>query len=188
MQHNVAARLLLAGAIVFSASTPAEDPVPADGPAWTGTSHPEDVIAARQALMYEIEQSMKPLDAYAAGEAGDPEKLKAAAGTIAAMLLAVPHLFPPTTNLYDSAAETPATLALPAIWQDFPAFYDLSSAAADAASNAASVTGDAGLSGAATALRGACDGCHALYLRPYEPAEVSSEDLEFDFDSVFDQD
>ena len=39
------------------------------------------------------------------------------------MLLAVPLLFPPTTNLYDPKAETPTTIALPAIWQSFPAFY-----------------------------------------------------------------
>ena len=41
---------------------------------------------------------------------------------------------------------------------------------------------------AALALRATCDACHAINLRPYEPSEVTEEDLDFDFDSIFKKD
>jgi cytochrome c556 len=102
------------------------------------------------------------------------------------MLLAVPHLFPPTTNLYDPKAETPATLALPAIWKDFATFYALAGAAAKAAeAMAENPGGKSELRAAGRALRASCDACHALFLRPYSPSKVQQSDLDFDFDSVF---
>jgi cytochrome c556 len=100
------------------------------------------------------------------------------------MLLAVPHLFPPTTNLYDPKAEIPATLALPAIWKDFPTFYKLAGAAADAAKAMSETSGKEPLHAAGARLRASCDACHALYLRPYQPSSVDKSDLDFDFDSV----
>jgi cytochrome c556 len=157
---------------------------PADGPAWTGRAYPQDVIAARQELMTQIEQLMRPIDTFASGESGDAAPLRAAASSVAAMLAAVPHLFPPTTNLYDPAAEMPVTLALPAVWTDFRTFYELAAASHGAATRLAAATEPAGLRGAAQGLRASCDACHALYLRPYVPSGVSSEDLEFDFESV----
>jgi hypothetical protein len=40
---------------------------------------------------------------------------------------------------------------------------------------------------AAQALRETCDACHARFLRPYVPQGVTSEDLDFDFESVLPQ-
>src|SRR5690606_9953391 len=71
------------------------------GPGWTGETHAEDIVAARRAVMLEMERLMRPLDARAAGEPGDPEFLREAAGTISTFLLTVPHLFPPTTHPQD---------------------------------------------------------------------------------------
>lgn len=184
MRHCEIKTLLLVSVAAFAGMTLADDPVPEDGPGWTGLSHPQQIIAARQAVMLEIERMMRPLDSYTAGETLDPVELRAAAGTIESMLLAVPHLFPPTTNLYDADDAAPATLALPAIWQDFAVFYELSAASASAASSVAASPDDQALRAAAGRLRASCDACHAVYLRPYVAAEVSSEDLEFDFDSV----
>src|SRR5690606_1434628 len=125
---------------------------PADDPAWTGVTHPSDVIAARQALMTEIERLMEPIDIARTGEQSDPAVLKETASTIATMLLAVPHLFPPTTNLFDPEAELPETIALPAIWENFEAFYALASAASDAATAMASTDDPAALPEAARKL------------------------------------
>jgi cytochrome c556 len=163
----------------------AEDPVPGELPGWTGVTNPRDVIAARQALMIAIEDLMRPIDTYTVEGGGDPTALTAAAETVAAMLLAVPHLFPPTTNLYDPAAEMPETLALPTVWANFPAFYTMALAASTTATTLAETTDAEQLRTASLSLRASCDACHALYLRPYVRSEVTQEDLDFDFDSVF---
>jgi cytochrome c556 len=164
----------------------AADPAPAEGPGWTGLTNPADVISARQALMVEIERLLRPTDSFIAGDPADPAELKSAAGTIATMLAAVPHLFPPTTNLYDPAVTTPVTIALPQIWQNFPAFYQLAAVSAAAATAMSSLTGSEpeALRNAGRNLRATCDACHALHLRAYVPETVNSQDLDFDFDSV----
>jgi len=159
-------------------------PAAVDGAGWTGTTHAEDIVAARRAVMLEIERLMRPLDAHAAGEPGDPDRLREAAGTISTFLLTVPHLFPPTTDLHDPSAEIPASLARSEIWKDFAAFHDLAEAASDAAADTLTASADE-LPMAAARLRAACDACHARFMRTYTPPAVTEEDLEFDFDSLF---
>jgi cytochrome c556 len=176
---SIAASLLIATVLTARA----DDPAPSNGPGWTGLTNPADVIAARQALMVEIERLMRPIDALEVGEKGDPAELKSTAHTISQVLLALPHLFPPTTNLYDPNDETPPTIALPAIWQNFPTFYALAGATATAAKTM-SLGEESELPELGDALRDSCDACHALFLRPYVPSKVSSDDLNFDFDSV----
>lgn len=178
------ASLALALTLGASTATLAADPAPKDGPGWTGLTNPEDVIDARQQLMMEIERIMKPIDLLSTGEQADPEMLRSTARTIGKMLLAVPQLFPPTTNLYDPKAETPATIAMPAIWESFPAFYQMAKASAAAAEAMAEVKNAKDLPAAGAKLRATCDACHAPYLRPYVAEGVSSEDVNFDFDSV----
>jgi cytochrome c556 len=187
MKRTHVARVVLVVASGLACLAFGAEPV-VDGPGWTGLTNPEDVISARQALMVQIEHVMRPIESFAGGDSGSPAELRAIAGTMAPMLLAAPHLFPPTTNLYDAAAETPTTLALPAIWQDFPTFYTLASASAAAAASMASVTAIEPLRAAGRNLRATCDACHARYVRPYVPATVNSDDLEFDFDSVLPKD
>jgi hypothetical protein len=156
-----------------------------DGPGWTGVSNPQDVIAARGELMEEIEHLMQPIDTFQVVDTDDLNGLRLAANTVHVMLLAVPHLFPPTTNLYDSKAETPATLALPAIWKDFDTFYRLAGAASKAAETMADTpAGKQQLRAEGLALRASCDACHALFLRPYHESKVGDADINFDFDSV----
>jgi hypothetical protein len=94
----------------------AADPTPGQGPGWTGVTKPRDVITARQELMEHIELLMEPIDTITVKDVSNAEQLHTSAEAISAMLLAVPHLFPPTTNLYDPKAEEQATLALPSIW------------------------------------------------------------------------
>jgi cytochrome c556 len=171
-------------ALCFAAVAFADDPAPKDGPGWTGLTNPADIISARLGLMVEIEEIMQPIDSLEAGVAADPADLRARAHTIEAMLAALPHLFPPTTNLYDPAAQPPATLALPEIWKSFPTFYAFAGAAVEAAEAFADTRDDSQLPAAAKSLRGTCDACHAVYLRKYVPPEVSDEDRNFDFDSA----
>ena len=183
MRRNVVACTLLALGLAGTAAT--QEIPTADAPGWTGATNPGDVIAARRALMNETARLMIPIDTATTGTPVDVDEVETAAATIAVMLLATPHLFPPTTNLYDPADEQPATLALPAIWQDFPSFQQLSITASEAATRIAEGKAAADLPAAATGLRASCDSCHAVYMRAYVPAEAGSEDTDFDFDSIF---
>jgi len=156
-----------------------------DAPGWTGVTNPQDVIAARQALMMEMERLMEPIDSFTVGEAEDPDDLRSAAATVAQILRAVPHLFPPTTDLYDPAVEAPPTIALPAIWQNWSTFYTLASAAVTSAESLAKAKTPDALRSGGLALRASCDACHAPFLRAYQPSKPSDEDANFDFDQVF---
>ena len=176
---------LLAVTALVSAVAPAADaPAAGQGPGWTGITNLKDVITARQELMEHIEILMEPIDTITVKEVRDVETLHSHAEIIGAMLLAVPHLFPPTTNLYDPKAQLPATLALPTIWKDFSTFYALAGAASQAAEKMATARGDEGLRTASRQLRASCDACHALFLRKYLPPKVQDSDYRFDFDSA----
>jgi cytochrome c556 len=97
----------------------------------------------------------------------DLDDARRQADTIAAMLTAFPHLFPPDTNQWkpdgdpDPVADT---LASPDIWGDFADFYQR----AVVASKIAVQLGRAGnvddFKTLTIELRVACDSCHALYL------------------------
>ena len=135
--------------------------------------------------MANLESLMKPIDSMLAGPVGDPVLLQENAGTIGTLLHAVPHLFPPTTNLYDAANPTPPTVALPAVWRNFNTFYRQSEASIEAAEAMATTQGgEADLRKFGAALRGSCDSCHALFLRKYVPPKIQPSDAEFDFESA----
>jgi cytochrome c556 len=186
MRRVVAPALLtIAGALAATAL--AAEATPGSGPGWTGVTNPKDVITARQELMAHIEELMEPIDTLQVREVSHPEQLRLSAEVISAMLLAVPHLFPPTTNRYDPKAEEPETLALPGIWTDFGSFYELAAAAASAAESMAEAKGKQQLQTASLRLRASCDACHTLYLRPYSPPKVLPSDIDFDFDSALRQ-
>lgn len=154
------------------------------GVGWTGLTEPEELIEARRLLMIEIERLMKPIDAFVAGEPADTASLREDATTIEAMLLAFPHLFPPTTNAYDPTLRDPSTIALPTIWRRFDAFLEQTEAAEMAAAAFIAAEDVATLREAGVRLRAACDACHAAFTQPYTPPVVTEEDLNFDFDSV----
>jgi cytochrome c556 len=157
--------------------------VPA-GAGWTGVTQPKDVIAARQELMEHIELLMEPIDTLTVRPVQDAERVRVNAEVIGAMLLAVPHLFPPTTNRFDPKAAQPQTLALPPIWKEFDTFYKLAGIAAKAADAMAEAKGEPALRAASLALRGSGDACHARYLRRYEPPKTQESDYRFDFDAA----
>jgi len=157
---------------------------PGQGEGWTGVTKPQDVITARQELMEHIEELMEPIDTIQVRDTNDLDTLRHNGEVISAMLLALPHLFPPTTNLYDPKVAEPATLALPGIWKNFDSFYKLAGAAATAAEKMSETQGKEPLRAASRALRASCDACHTLYLRPYMPPKVLDSDRNFDFESA----
>jgi cytochrome c556 len=157
---------------------------PSAEPGWTGVTEPEEVIEARRVLMLEAQRLMAPIDRFGLGEPVDPGELRANATSLEALLLALPHLFPPTTNRYDASVLEPPTVALPAIWERFPAFLTFAESAEHAAAALRDAEDGEALRDASAALRGACDACHAAFMKVYTPPEVRPEDLEFDFESV----
>jgi cytochrome c556 len=181
-------RLRIAGAAVlvlsFGGIAQAADPAPTNGPGWTGLSNPKDVITARQELMEHAEILMEPIDTITVKEVKNEEELRQNAEAISAMLGALPHLFPPTTNLYDPKVTEPKTLALPAIWKNFDNFYQLAAAASKAAEAMGETHGKQQLRTASLALRASCDACHTLFLRPYKGPTFQDSDYKFDFESA----
>jgi cytochrome c556 len=185
VRHAARIRHAVIGALAFAGVVLAADAEPGDGPGWTAVTNPKDVIAARGELMEELEHLMQPIDTFQVVDTDNLDALRLNANTVHVMLLAFPHLFPPTTNLYDPKAETPATLALPAIWKDWDSFYRLAAAASKAAETMADTpAGKPQLRAEGLALRASCDACHALFLRPYHESKVTEADINFDFDSV----
>ncbi|MBK7115766.1 MAG: cytochrome c [Proteobacteria bacterium] len=156
------------------------------GIGWTGLTKPQDVILARAELMEHMEELMRPIDTITVtpGQLKDVEQLRFNAEVVGAMLKAVPHLFPPTTNLYDPKALTPQTIALPAIWQNWDSFYRLAQNSSKAAEEFAQAKGGPAMRAASRRLRASCDACHTPFLRKYEPPKTKASDAEFDFDSV----
>jgi cytochrome c556 len=159
----------------------------ATAPADAGAEYlaePGEIIEARRLLMTESERLMKPIDGYTIGEPADPAQLRSLATTLEPMLLALPHLFPPSTNLFDPAVIDPPTIALPAIWQRFGTFRTLAENAERAAAALREAEGTEALQAASVRLRTACDVCHRTFTRPYTPPRVTDEDLNFDFESA----
>lgn len=163
----------------------AADALPS-GPGWTGRTNPKDVIHARGELMEHMEELMRPIDTITVtpGPVKNVDLLHFNAEVVGAILTAVPHLFPPTTNLYDPKATTPDTIALPAIWQNWDTFYRLAQAASKSAEEFAQTNGGPALRAASRRLRASCDACHTLFLRKYESPKVKASDAEFDFSSA----
>jgi cytochrome c556 len=166
----------------------AQDPAPTEGAGWTGVTEPEEVIEARRVLMIELERQMNPIDRFTLGEPADLAALKSAAVTMEALLLAFPHLFPPTTDRFDPTVRESPTIALPEIWRDFDSFLTMAGAAEAAVAAIASADGAEALRAAGRNLRATCDTCHARFTRPYTPPKVTEEDLNFDFEAVLPRD
>ncbi len=188
MTRTLVAAVLLIAMTSLSACSggagPSTNTGPGAAPGWTGITNPKDVIAARFKLMEQMEKLMLPIDMLQVESGSDPKVLGANAAVISAMLQAVPHLFPPTTDLYDPQNETPATIALPSIWKDFTTFYSLADAAAKAADNMAGAQGKDAQLTASAQLRASCDACHMLFLRKYEKPKAQASDAAFDFDAA----
>lgn len=167
-----------------------EPTLPASEPAASDTPpefDPMETIEARRVLMLEAGRQIAPIDLYTIGTPADPAAIRAAAVTIESLLLALPHLFPPNTNLFDPTTREPPTTALPAVWENFAAFQAMNVTAEEAAAALAVAEGEESIKEAARNLRAACDACHQAFTKPYVPPQVTDADREFDFEEVLPQ-
>jgi cytochrome c556 len=132
-----------------------------------GVTPPKDTIFARKILMGGISENMDEIEAMLAPEG----RLNLAEGqehadTISIMLMAFPHMFPPSTNQWVAGADRdPATdtYASPEVWARFPDFYRLADAASKVAFAASRAKRADEFKAQIVQLRAACDSCHAVY-------------------------
>jgi cytochrome c556 len=130
---------------------------------------PKDTIFARKTLMGEIDMNMDEIETMLAPEG----KLALAdaqehAEVISTLLMAFPHLFPPSTNQWKQGAERdPATdtFANPAIWSNFSDFYQRATEASKIAWNASRAKKPEEFRTQIKQLRVRCNACHALNLK-----------------------
>ena len=88
------------------------------------------------------------------------------ANAISAMLMAFPHLFPPTTNTWTpNAPRDPATDTFtdPSLWKEYAFFYKEAQAGSKYAFNASRAENETEFKKYAADLRLACDTCHATF-------------------------
>jgi cytochrome c556 len=160
------ALVALAAMMAGSLTVRGEDRVPG----LTGTDRSDDVIQARQLLMDGIETEMQVIEPALEGKAPPLDDLKVRADRISTLLTAFPHLFPPQTKPGVAADGTPInTTATLAIWQNFDAFYGIAKVATTTAYDASQAATEDQFRQQAKKLRGACDGCHALYMHVDTP-------------------
>jgi cytochrome c556 len=125
-----------------------------------------DVVFARKTLMVAIANAMYPIDEMRQTGKFDLPKGRAGADAISAMLMAFPHLFPPTTNTWTDKAPRDAavdTFASPTLWQEYTFFYKQAQAASKYAFDLSHAENDRDFRKSATDLRLACDTCHAAF-------------------------
>ena len=130
----------------------------------------KDTIFTRKVVMGEIDMNMDEIETMLAPEG----KLALAdaqehAEVISTLLMAFPHLFPPSTNQWKEGAERdPATdtFANPAIWSNFSDFYKRAGEASKIAWNASRAKKPDEFRAQIKELRVRCNACHALNLKP----------------------
>ena len=129
-------------------------------------SPPRDIIFARKTLMAVIADNMQEIEAMTGSGKIDLARGRANANSISAMLLAFPHLFPPSTNTWvPNAPRDPAvdTFADPSLWKEFTFFYKEVQASSKYAYNASRAQTEAEFKKQAADLRLTCDTCHATF-------------------------
>jgi cytochrome c556 len=128
---------------------------------------PSDTIFARKTVMDAISEKMDALKAASiANRKIDLSAAHEQADVLSVLLLAFPHMFPVSTNQWKPNVEKdPAvdTYAAPELWAKFSDFYKRAGDASKIAYNASRAAGETELKAAVKELRGACDGCHAIY-------------------------
>jgi cytochrome c556 len=127
---------------------------------------PKDVIVARKTLMNTVGTNMYPVDEMLETGKIALDEARVPLESISAMLMAFPHLFPNSTNLWKpGATRDPATdtLADASVWESRSFFYRDAMAASKYAFEASRAQNVADFRKSAKDLRLTCDGCHSTY-------------------------
>src|SRR5215470_1814351 len=133
-----------------------------------GATPPKETIFARKILMDSISQNMDDLEANAGSAKVDLAEGRSHADIISVMLMAFPHLFPPTTNEWKPNVDRDPgtdTFAAPEIWTGFADFYQRARDAADIAFKTSRAETEPAFKDLVAQLRRACDSCHAIYVK-----------------------
>jgi cytochrome c556 len=132
-----------------------------------GAAPAKDTIFARKILMGSIDANMDEIETMLAPESTlDLTEGRHHADIISIMLMAFPHMFPPTTNQWTAGADRDAALdtyAAPELWAHFADFYQKADAASKVAFAASRAPDAAAFRARIGELRAACNGCHAVY-------------------------
>jgi cytochrome c556 len=158
LRATLAAILPMAGASTLAAVVLAQEKI---------APPPKDTIFARKIMMGAIDMNMDEIETMLAPEG----KLNLADGTehadtISIMLMAIPHLFPTSTNQWrPNVDRDPATdtYASPDLWKNFADFYRRASEASKTALEAAKAKRPEDFKARIGELRAQCNACHALY-------------------------
>src|SRR5580658_250130 len=130
---------------------------------------PKDTIFARKIVMGTIDMNMDEIETMLAPEGKlDLPDAKEHAEVISTLLLAFPHLFPPSTNQWKQGADRdPATdtFANPAIWSNFSDFYKRATEASKIAWTASRAKKPEEFRTQIKQLRVRCNACHTLNLK-----------------------
>jgi cytochrome c556 len=163
MRFPLSLSLALAGAIAVAIALAAAPSFAEDQPP------PKDTIFARKVVMGEIDMNMDEIETMLAPEGklvlSDAQEH---AEVISTLLMAFPHLFPPSTNQWkEGATRDPATdtFANPAIWSNFGDFYQRAGEASKIAWNASRAKRPDEFRTQIKELRQRCNACHALNLK-----------------------
>ena len=141
----------------------------------------KDTIFARKILMATIDRNMDALEQMVrSGKLIDLDDVTEHADTISVMLMAFPHLFPPSTDLWRPNVDRDPgrdTYASPELWTEFADFYRQAAAASQLAEAASRTSAEPDFKTIMADLRTACDSCHARLLKvdqawvdPFPPA------------------
>jgi cytochrome c556 len=126
----------------------------------------KDVIFARKTLMNSICEKMGGIERMIALRQIDLDAARGHADAISVMIMAFPHLFPPSSNQWNPNVDPdPAsdTYASPELWTRFSEFYQRTAAAAQTAHDMSRADNIDDFKARARELRISCDTCHALY-------------------------
>jgi cytochrome c556 len=128
----------------------------------------KDVIFARKILMSTISGNIDQIEGMISTAKIDLDDGREHADTISVMLMAFPHLFPPSSNQWKADADLDPgtdTFASPDLWANYSAFYARAAAASKTAYELSRADKEAEFKSRAVELRAACNACHALYLK-----------------------
>jgi cytochrome c556 len=127
-----------------------------------------DAIVARKTMMDTLSDHMDQIEAMIQANKINLKEANEHADTISVMLMAFPHLFPPSTNQWKAGADpdpVTGTYASPDVWTKFVDFYKRANDASKSAYDMSRAEKDDDLKAKTAQLRTACNGCHAAYLK-----------------------
>jgi cytochrome c556 len=128
----------------------------------------KDVIFARKTVMDSLSDKMDQIESMISTGKINVDQAHDLADTVSVMLMAFPHLFPPSSNQWKPNANLDPgtdTFASPDVWSKFPDFYQRAAAASKAAFDITHADKPDGVKSATAELRKDCNGCHEAYLK-----------------------